>query len=70
MSKLKWIPMCSRFDIFDAMINQYFFIRDENLKDQAKLLEDIDAYAKASELLISFDASPFYSHGPFRQFLC
>jgi hypothetical protein len=50
MSKLKWIPMCSRFDIFDAMINQYFFIRDENLKDQAKLLEDIDADAKASNL--------------------
>jgi hypothetical protein len=50
MSKLKWMPMCSRFDIFEAMINQYFFIRDENLKDQAKLLEDIDADAKASNL--------------------
>jgi hypothetical protein len=50
LSRLKWMPMCSRFDVFEAVINRYFFIREANLKDQAKALDDIDADARESNL--------------------
>mgnify|MGYP006091531913 CR=1 FL=1 len=53
LARLKWMPMCSRFEIFEAVADRYFFIREENLKGQARLLEDIDADARESHLSTS-----------------
>lgn len=31
MARLKWIPICNRYQIFENMVTNYFEIRDSNI---------------------------------------
>ena len=42
LARLKWIPLCNRYEIFEKMVTSYFAIREKNIKSQKSFLEDID----------------------------
>lgn len=41
MSRLKWLPLSGRFEIFDATVVRYFEVRNQSLARQEKFVNDI-----------------------------
>ena len=41
MSRLKWLPLSERFEIFDATVARYFEVRNQSLAGQEQFVNDI-----------------------------